>query len=790
MAMPMAAAVNTSIRRRRTVKRIELTCGNLVVECPVPSKMLDRCVYRSGEEFTRLRYSAVTCDPDDFARNQYTLRPVLYNRKTELFIVVTMYNEDDILFCRTINGVMRNIQHLCSRNRSSTWGESGWQKVVVCIVADGRQNVHPRVFSVLAAMGVYQDGIAKNQVNGREVKAHLFEYTTQLSVSSNMKVQGPDKGVIPCQMLFCLKEKNNKKINSHRWFFNAFAPVLNPNVCVLLDVGTRPDDASIYHLWKAFDLDPLVGGACGEVGVMKGLAWWHLLNPLVASQHFEYKLSNILDKPLESTLGYIMVLPGAFSAYRYAAVRDDLNGRGPLASYFKGEPGYQPAGQQPSQKSVGQKQTAGVFEANMYLAEDRVLCFEVVAKRNERWLLRYVRSAYGETDVPQSLAEFIAQRRRWLNGSFFAAVYALVHWYRIWQSNHSFIRNIVFLLQFIYTLYNILFAWFGMANFYLTYHFIARTMANSHIDPIPGNYGQLVVRILDYLYLILMVSMFICSLGNRPQGSKLLYMGAMICFSLFMAYMIGGAVFLSIRGVRRALVQMAKDEQSVTVISVLFGNATLRDLIIAVGSTYGVYFLASLLYLQPWHMITSFVQYTLMVPTYINVLNVYAFCNTHDVSWGTKSQGSQKMDLGVAVPMPHNKGGSQTVQLVLPGIDNDLNSAYEDALAVIKTPVTHEHHRRDAKTKQEDYYRMIRTWLVLFWIMSNAILALIIVSTEINGLLDPGDEDDIDPANPAKGFYLANWYFSFILWSVAGLVMFRFIGSMIYLVRATFWRGR
>jgi hypothetical protein len=74
--------------------------------------------------------------------------------------------------------------------------------------------------------------------------------------------------------------------------------------------------------------------------------------------------------------------------------------------------------------------------------------------------------------------------------------------------------------------------------------------------------------------------------------------------------------------------------------------------------------------------------------------------------------------------------------------------------------------------------------------MSNAILALVIVSTEINGLLDPGDDANIDPNNPVKGFYLANWYFSFILWSVAGLVMFRFIGSMIYLVRATFWRGR
>lgn len=50
-----------------------------------------------------------------------------------------------------------------------------------------------------------------------------------------------------------------------------------------------------------------------------------------------YKMSNILDKPLESTFGYISVLPGAFSAYRYEALQNDRNGKGPLASYFEGE---------------------------------------------------------------------------------------------------------------------------------------------------------------------------------------------------------------------------------------------------------------------------------------------------------------------------------------------------------------------------------------------------------------------------------------------------------------------
>jgi len=96
--------------------------------------------------------------------------------------------------------------------------------------------------------------------------------------------------MVPVQVLFCLKEKNAKKLNSHRWFFNAFSPLLNPNVCVLLDVGTRPGGKSIYHLWKAFDHNSSVGGACGEIKAMKGRAWRALLNPLVAAQNFEYKV--------------------------------------------------------------------------------------------------------------------------------------------------------------------------------------------------------------------------------------------------------------------------------------------------------------------------------------------------------------------------------------------------------------------------------------------------------------------------------------------------------------------
>lgn len=33
----------------------------------------------------------MTCGPDDFNDRHYVLRPTLYNRQTELMIVVTMY---------------------------------------------------------------------------------------------------------------------------------------------------------------------------------------------------------------------------------------------------------------------------------------------------------------------------------------------------------------------------------------------------------------------------------------------------------------------------------------------------------------------------------------------------------------------------------------------------------------------------------------------------------------------------------------------------------------------------
>ncbi|ELR04431.1 hypothetical protein GMDG_01507 [Pseudogymnoascus destructans 20631-21] len=710
-------------------KEVRLINGELILECKIPTILYSFLPRRDEVEFTHMRYTAVTCDPDDFVSKGYKLRQNIGStaRETELFICITMYNEDEINFTRTMHAVMKNIAHFCSRSKSRTWGENGWQKIVVCIVSDGRQKIHPRTLDALAAMGVYQDGIAKNLVNQKEVQAHVYEYTTQVSLDSDLKFKGAEKGIVPVQMLFCLKEKNAKKLNSHRWFFNAFGRTLTPNICILLDVGTKPTGNSLYHLWKAFDTDSNVAGACGEIVAMKGKGWLGLLNPLVASQNFEYKMSNILDKPLESVFGYITVLPGALSAYRYHALQNDHTGHGPLSQYFKGETLH--------------GQNADVFTANMYLAEDRILCWELVAKRDERWVLKYVKNCKGETDVPDTVPEFVSQRRRWLNGAFFAAVYSLVHFKQIWNTDHTIARKILLHIEFVYQLLSLLFTFFSLANFYLTFYFVAGSLADPKVDPFGHSIGKYIFYILKYVCVLLICTQFILSMGNRPQGAKKLYLSSMVIYAIIMVYTTFATIYIVVR--------------QFTSNTITLGNNIFTNVAVSIASTLGLYFFSSFLYLDPWHMFTSAAQYFALLPSYICTLQIYAFCNTHDISWGTKGDNTVRTDLGTAV----SKHKGSTVELDMPSEQLDIDSGYDEALRNLRDRIEVPELGPSEETAQEDYYRAVRTYMVVSWMVANAILAMA-----------------VSEAYQGKNIG-SNSYLKFLLWSVAAIALFRAVGS-------------
>lgn len=155
-----------------------------------------------------------------------------------------------------------------------------------------------------------------------------------------------------------------------------------------------------------------------------------------------------------------------------------------------------------------------------------------------------------------------------------------------------------------------------------------------------------------------------------------------------------------------------------------FSSNSSGIILIAVAATFGLYFVASFMYLDPWHMFTSFAQYLLTMSSYVNILNVYAFSNWHDVSWGTK--GSDKADVLPSAQTTKTGDGKAAVIEEPDKPQADIDSQFEvtvkRALTPYVEPVVVE------KKTLEDSYKSFRTKLVTAWIFSNSLLAIVITS--------------------------------------------------------------
>ncbi|KAI5834540.1 glycosyltransferase family 2 protein [Schizophyllum commune Tattone D] len=781
-----SVGVDSAWRRRQTIKRgvtrkVKLTSGNFITEYAVPtpvhSAIEAKYAATNTTEFSHMRYTAATCDPDDFSEaNGYSLRQKIYNRETDLLIAVTSYNEDKTLYARTLHGVMLNIRDICKTKQSKYWrrqaeeGNPGWKRITVALIVDGLEAMDKSVLDILATIGVYQDGVMKKQVDGKETVGHIFEYTTQLSVDATPQLVLPQpndaNNLVPVQIIFVLKAKNQKKINSHRWLFNAIGKMLQPEICVLIDAGTKPGHKSIYYLWEAFYNDPNLGGCCGEIHAMiKGGK--KLLNPLVAAQNFEYKMSNILDKPLESSFGYVSVLPGAFSAYRYRAIL----GR-PLEQYFHGDHSLA--------DRLGQKGIYGmnIFTKNMFLAEDRILCFELVAKKGDKWTLTYVKPSKAETDVPEQAAELIGQRRRWLNGSFAASIYALVHFFSFYRSGHNPIRMFFLHVQALYSTFSLVFSWFALANLWLTFSIIIDLLPDQ--TPAINIFGTAEIThwvnlAFKWTYLAFLGLQFILALGNRPKGERMAYTITLWVYAILAVYLLVCSFWLTIKAFAN-IPETLKGKSGSDAVKV-FISGDVGTLIAAMFATFGIYFIASFLYRDPWHMFSSFPQYLCLAPSFTNILNVYAFCNLHDVSWGTK--GSDKAEALPSVNSKKTKDAEAPVVEDTARVQEEIDANFKETVtrAITKVEVKEEIE----KPTMDDQNKTFRTRLVSFWMLSNAALAIAIAN--INGLPSDNLEQDQKDLHEKQ-----NTYFKFILWSTFGLALVRFAGCLYYFFRRNLFR--
>jgi chitin synthase len=295
-----------------------------------------------------------------------------------------------------------------------------------------------------------------------------------------------------------------------------------------------------------------------------------------------------------------------------------------------------------------------------------------------------------------------------------------------------------------------------------------------------GTVGVVLGVVFEWLYLATLVTCFVLSLGNRPQGSNKFYMTMVYFWVFIMIYLMFAAIFVTVKSIQQ---EVADHSFS---LSELFNNKQFFTLIVSLASTYVMWFVASLVFFDPWHMFTcvgfprsvdlgfanvrQFIQYILLTPTYINVLNIYAFCNTHDITWGTKGD-----DKAEKLPSANVKPGGK-VDVNIPQDDGDLNAQYEAELSKFATKPPKEVRLVSEEEKQEDYYKGFRSAVVLAWVFCNFALGAVVLSTA--GLENFDSNQNMSNVENTR----ANIYMAVVLWSVAALSLIKFFGAMWFLV--------
>lgn len=112
---------------------------------------------------------------------------------------------------------------------------------------------------------------------------------------------------------------------------------MDPKYAQILDCGSIPLWNSISQIIMHMETKKNVGGACGEIECLipekkqDGTGVSFVESILLRAQYIEYKLSHYLDKSTETLFGFVSVLPGAFSTFRWEAIKG-----APLKEFLRG----------------------------------------------------------------------------------------------------------------------------------------------------------------------------------------------------------------------------------------------------------------------------------------------------------------------------------------------------------------------------------------------------------------------------------------------------------------------
>lgn len=318
-------------------------------------------------------------------------------QKQHIMICLTLYNESGQLLQSTLESIARNVEYLEAHHHNDP-------NVLVCIIADGASRISASSLQLVRELGIYPE---ECKLNNSDDGLHVVETTIathRLLCQSDEQTHATSVHVdevskpISFKTAFCVKPANLGKLDSHWWFFEKLCPSYQPDYCFQIDTGTVLEQYALQEMVQNFEHHPQNAAIAGNVIVKEG----RFDDLLHAFQCADLAVQKAILWPSEIFCGYLSVIPGQFSGVCWKALSCNKNTQvsEPKERYLRG------------------LECETAIEQTMFLAEDRIMGFELLAHKGSDNRLVFSSEAVCYTDTCETVDELLKQRRRWVNSSF------------------------------------------------------------------------------------------------------------------------------------------------------------------------------------------------------------------------------------------------------------------------------------------------------------------------------------------------------------------------------------
>jgi len=534
----------------------------------------------------------------------------------KITVLIPLYNETTKEFKRTLQDL-----HACIVEMNKV----GAGYVHILVILDGWNATHSSMKEYLKDMfPLVSSEIDEIGNSTKNVETYILQ-----KLSGNEVTSVPIDNEKGLKISVMIKLDNRRKHNSHAWFLETFAQEMDSDFTFLTDCGTRFDRKCLINLYRGISNDPDCSAISGRQRVMttaqqesqdsfRGFMYRSM-------QRFDYEASLASYIGAFSTFGMLPVIPGPCGLYRFEAICD-VKKRKQMRDEFQevnlddndNEVIVEVKAEKPEESYIDaidfyiktvslNPDETGMLLGSLLLAEDRILSYAAVLKTEKRYHTKYEPNACFYFEAETSPTTLLQQRRRWINGTMAGYLWLLQKIHLLYNSKVNPYNKIILTILIISQLMMFCVMFIGTSVLTVAIRFPLVTYFG-----VPRLYVELIIGAYCLLY-VLFVYLHSSPKKKGPKLNTAMFDILTICNMLIVGVILYGFT-------------MSLMDSQMGMNAAIIGFNMLMPFILAA--------------LHDWKslalMFGSFIQYTLLLPTFTITLSVYAFSRLWELTWGNR----------------------------------------------------------------------------------------------------------------------------------------------------------